>query len=288
MEQFAFVLMPFSEEFTDIYESGIKLIAKEYNVNAERLDEQIYNCNMVEQIYGQNDKCDFLIADMTNRNPNVFYEVGYADAKKKIVILLTQDANDIPFDFKQRPHVIYVGSIKNLKGQLGNRIAWALKEIENRTLKPITASLKIRYGKVIRDEHNDIAELRCSVDLHNISDYKIKGLELIYLHTGPGWSFFKDNKQLKISKSEIEPFDSRHLLSPDITIIPSNDSVSYDLIGKKYVYDDWIDKEEDRKDEYNLQGKIIVIIHSESITQRIDVSIESVVKVPSPITDIPF
>jgi hypothetical protein len=40
---------------------------------------------------------------MTGRNPNVFYEVGYAHALGKIVLLLTQNGDDIPFDLKHRP-----------------------------------------------------------------------------------------------------------------------------------------------------------------------------------------
>ena len=121
MIRYAFVIMPFAEEFTDIYESGIKTVASECDVRTERLDEQIYDNDMLEQIYKEIDRCDFIIADMTARNPNVFYEVGYADAKKKLIILLTQNSSDIPFDLKHRPHVVYDGSIKKLKEELKSR-----------------------------------------------------------------------------------------------------------------------------------------------------------------------
>jgi hypothetical protein len=46
--------------------------------------------------------CD--VADMTERNPNVFYEVIYAYALNKLVLLLTQSAEDILFDLKHRAH----------------------------------------------------------------------------------------------------------------------------------------------------------------------------------------
>jgi hypothetical protein len=96
-KQFVFVLMPFSDDFKDAYESGIKLACKNANVKVQRVDEQLYDENILERIYSQIARADIIIADMTGRNPNVFYEVGYAHGIQKRVILLTQNPNDIPF-----------------------------------------------------------------------------------------------------------------------------------------------------------------------------------------------
>lgn len=62
----------------------------------------------------------------------MFYEVGYAHAVNKVVILLTQRADDIPFDLRHRPHIIYGGKIKELRAHLATRIAWALQESRRR------------------------------------------------------------------------------------------------------------------------------------------------------------
>jgi len=72
LTRYAFVIMPFAEEFTDIYESGIKSIAAECDVRTERLDEQIYDNDMLDQIYKEIDKCDFVIADMTDEKSKCF------------------------------------------------------------------------------------------------------------------------------------------------------------------------------------------------------------------------
>lgn len=66
---FAFVLMPFGKEFDDIYRLGIQETAKEQGVVAERVDEQIYTESILERIYRQIDAADFIIADMTGKNP---------------------------------------------------------------------------------------------------------------------------------------------------------------------------------------------------------------------------
>jgi nucleoside 2-deoxyribosyltransferase len=45
-------------------------------------------------------QADIIIADCTNRNPNVFYEVGIAHAMGKQTILMVQTIDDIPFDLR--------------------------------------------------------------------------------------------------------------------------------------------------------------------------------------------
>ncbi len=123
---FVFVLMPFDVSFDDIYQLGIRPAAEGAGAYCERIDEQIFVESILERIYNQIAKADLIVADMTGRNPNVFYEVGYAHALAKTVILLTKNAEDIPFDLKHYPHIIYGGSIAGLKDDLGKRIAYHL------------------------------------------------------------------------------------------------------------------------------------------------------------------
>ncbi|HKS40840.1 MAG TPA: hypothetical protein VJX74_09545, partial [Blastocatellia bacterium] len=59
-----------------------------------------------------------IIADLTGMNPNVFYDVGYADALGKTVILLIQQGDDIPFDLQSQRHINYEGNIIKLRDEL--------------------------------------------------------------------------------------------------------------------------------------------------------------------------
>lgn len=127
-KKFVFVLMPFSEEFTDVYQVGIKPACVEAGGYCERVDEQIFTESILERVYNQINKADLIIADMTGRNPNVFYEVGYAHALGKTVILLTSDSEDIPFDLKHYPHIVYGGRIASLKEELVKRVGWCLSQ----------------------------------------------------------------------------------------------------------------------------------------------------------------
>jgi len=125
---YVFVLMPFSKKFKDIYEVGIKAACKDAGTYCERIDEQIFQENILERIYNEIAKADYVIADMTGRNANVYYEVGYAHAMGKRVILLTHRAEDIPFDLKHYPHIIYDGVISYLKDELQKTLKAFIKQ----------------------------------------------------------------------------------------------------------------------------------------------------------------
>ena len=124
---FVFVLMPFAPEYDDVYKLGIKPACENAGAYAERVDEQIFAESILERVYNQISKADLIVADLSGRNPNVFYETGYAHCLGKPAILLTRDANDIPFDLKHYFHIIYQGRISDLKEELSKRIDWMLR-----------------------------------------------------------------------------------------------------------------------------------------------------------------
>lgn len=89
---------------------------------ASELTSKYFLGSMLERIYSQISRADILVADMTGRNANVFYEVGYAHALGKNVVLLTSVAQDIPFDLKHFPHIVYENEIKTLKAALARTL----------------------------------------------------------------------------------------------------------------------------------------------------------------------
>lgn len=155
-KKFIFVLMPFEDSFTDIYSFGIKQTCIDLNAYCERVDEQIFTERILDRIYNQISKADLVIADMTSRNANVFYEVGYAHGIGKHVILLTQNSDDIPFDLKHFPHIIYNGKIKDLNTQLKNKLEHFLNSDDSQKMQNFDFGLefiidgqKIEEGKEI-------------------------------------------------------------------------------------------------------------------------------------------
>jgi len=198
---FVFVLMPFSGKFHDIYKFGIKAVADDVGAYAERVDEQIYTEGILDRIFNQINKADVIVADMTGRNANVFYEVGYAHALNKIVLLLTQDADDIPFDLKHRQHIVYGGSIDELRTQLLPRLVWAVEQaargghvtaeerftiyLGGRELAPVDSDIAPPILDVTawRTASDVIAQLRLAI--RNDSNVKSASVGHVYVFAAP-------------------------------------------------------------------------------------------------------
>jgi len=117
-ESRAFVLMPFAKRFDEIYRLGVKEPLERIGYTCQRVDEIQFAGNIVDEVYKGIRAASVVVADMTGKNSNVFYEVGYAHALDKTVILLTQKVDDIPFDLRSQRHIVYRRSIVRLRDEL--------------------------------------------------------------------------------------------------------------------------------------------------------------------------
>ena len=163
-QPFVFVIMPFDPDWTDHYELGIKPACEAAGATCARVDDQIFLENILERIYAEIERADLVVAEMTNRNPNVFYETGYAHGLAKPVLLLTKTADDIPFDLRQYPHVVYGGSITTLKQKLEERVRWCIDNPEQ-----ARAALR-RQGAAQQEEFATMAgHIRAYLGANNFS-----------------------------------------------------------------------------------------------------------------------
>jgi len=171
--------MPFEESFDDIYKIGIRESCEGAGAYCERVDEQIFHERILDRIYNQIAKADLVIADMTGRNPNVFYEVGYAHALGKTTILLTTKAEDIPFDLKHFPHIVYGNSLSELRTQLTKRVKWVVDNPSASGDAPIKEEVELFIkNQNLANGTANIEWLRetspnISISLHNISSRTI-------------------------------------------------------------------------------------------------------------------
>jgi len=110
-DRLVFVLMPFSEPWsTRMWESHIKPtvvgLKLDPPLQCKRADD-LYGHDVMRDVVGAIAAARVIIADITGRNPNVFYELGIAHWMGKRVVLLSQSVDDIPFDLLRFRHILY-------------------------------------------------------------------------------------------------------------------------------------------------------------------------------------
>src|ERR1700756_2787292 len=91
-----FVIMPFDPVFNEIYETIREAMeGPELSFNCSRADDLQGGGHIIEDILREIAEAEIVVADLTGRNPNVFYELGIAQMVKDVekVILLSQDVN---------------------------------------------------------------------------------------------------------------------------------------------------------------------------------------------------
>lgn len=97
-----FVLMPLREPFNSYYQKIIKPAAEKSGLAALRSDEIYSTKSIINDIWERIWAAKAVIADATDKNANVNYELGLCDAVGVPVIRITANIEDVPFDYRHR------------------------------------------------------------------------------------------------------------------------------------------------------------------------------------------
>jgi hypothetical protein len=102
--------MPFEKSFDDVYDA-IRLSVKEATIGEDvvcrRLDDLKGAGRITEDLEREINEAIICIADVTGLNANVMWEVGYAMALGKPILLLTQNIDKLPFDLQPMRTIAY-------------------------------------------------------------------------------------------------------------------------------------------------------------------------------------
>lgn len=145
--------MPFSDtqscteqKWTEIFEYIIKPAVEKSRLGYKCERSIAERENIIRGILEGLNKANVVIADLTDNNPNVFYELGVRHTLANRTILIAQGEEHIPFDLRPYPVALYGESPAKI-AEFKSEIKKKLKDIETnpeRSDNPVSDFLKDR------------------------------------------------------------------------------------------------------------------------------------------------
>lgn len=146
------VLMPFSKEFLNQWELAVKPAIQVAGLEACRADESPLTVDVMKGVAKSIFGAELLIADLTGNNPNVFYELGLAQAIGKRVIIICQDVETVPHDLQSQRFLKYdPDNITKLGKDLEDTIKEVMDMKPSDNPEPIFSDLKLMDSATKRE-----------------------------------------------------------------------------------------------------------------------------------------
>lgn len=135
--------MPFStttscteEEWTWIFEKVFKPAVEDAGLDYECRRSVATRGNIVASILEELEDAYVVLADLTDHNANVFYELGVRHSLKDRTILLAQRSDEIPFDLQAYAYHVYDYKTDEGRAALAQKLAQLLADIDANPERP--------------------------------------------------------------------------------------------------------------------------------------------------------
>lgn len=129
-EGLVFVIMPFQgQDMSDAY-AAIKDECKKLRLRATRVDENTGSGFVIREITDLIERSEFIICDLTNERPNVYYELGYAHGvgnEAMDILLIAKAGTTLHFDIAPLQVRFYTSS-ENLRTIVSSNLKSMIKE----------------------------------------------------------------------------------------------------------------------------------------------------------------
>lgn len=164
-----FTIMPFGGWLDRYYENIYIPAIKSAGLEPHRADDLYRPSTIVNDIWAYTQQAKIVLADLTGRNPNVFYELGLAHALAKPAILVTETIDDVPFDLRALRIIEYDKNAPDWGSILKGKIETAIKEIlESPVQAVLPAFLSVKESRdrpTVTLSEKKIIEIRKDLDM---------------------------------------------------------------------------------------------------------------------------
>lgn len=229
-----FTIMPFGGWFDDYYASIYKPAIEAAGLVAHRADDLYRPSAIVTDIWNYTKSAKLILADLSGKNPNVFYELGLAHALAKPAILITEAMEDVPFDLRALRVLEYNKNQPRWGDQLQAKIERAIREVVAAPLDAVLpAFLTVKpdaRAKPVTEQDKAFLELKRELDLVR-----------------------NEVSHLRVLRRSIEPDEARDRIRTYV-----QRGMSPDFIVRRLrdlgAPSDWVQK---RIDEFTSQGSLL-------------------------------
>lgn len=177
-----FVIMPISDQgdypkghFTKVYEQIFKPAIMEAGYDPYRVDEDKISNPIINKIFQAVQECPMALCDLSNRNPNVLYELGLRQTYDKPVVLVQDDKTQRIFD------VSGINTVQYSSERLYENVIEARKKITE-------AILSTKEGK----ENSIVKIVKAEVASMNVKEFSQEDRMEVMMN-----SLMSDIKELK-------------------------------------------------------------------------------------------
>lgn len=245
-----FVIMPISDQgdypkghFDKVYQQIFKPAIESAGYEAYRVDENKICDSIMKKIFDAIYNCPMAICDLSNKNPNVLYELGLRQAYDKPVVLLQDDKTDKIFDISGINTVYYKSdrlyeNILDARERLKEAIISTKNGQENTVIKiwqavaadvsHITMTKEDKLEIMLRGIVNDMQELKMKVAKNELNEFKNRDVDVVRNFYDKILNIEVELKQ-GITKKEI------NLVLDEINYLTENNFKWHTENGKMYV-----------------------------------------------------
>lgn len=238
-----FFIAPIDDEGTDtrnrtdiLMNYIVEEAVEEYDYAVVRSDQMDTPGSITSQIIGKIVNSELVIADLTDHNPNVFYELAVRHATGKPFIQLIQHNQTIPFDISDQ-RTIHYGLDVQEADQTKNEIQAQIESLEsddNESENPISRSADMQSLRESEDPTDqNLAEV---FDEISTLSKKVDSLERALTkesHNPESEDFGSDLIAIPIGENNYT-FDSSESLSDHtVAAISQEENISQEKVRKK-------------------------------------------------------
>ena len=149
-----FVIMPFSEttpEHTEVYwtthfTNFLKLLIEE-NPSLEARRSQALRGDILKEIITEIIVAPIVVADLTDRNANVLWELGVRQSFKHGTVTIAQSGETLPFDLSSKGTLFYYPKDYIKSGEFRTQFKVALQDCLAHPERPDSQVLEAIYGR---------------------------------------------------------------------------------------------------------------------------------------------